>query len=326
MSQESLAPTIFIHPATKEALFRAADGALVAKAQPQHPVCREVQAVYDFASMTHPDGDRPHYDGVYARETLPGSPISRENLQRQWRASPDLRQFLASLGDLEGKTVLLLGNGVSSWEFYFLPLGARCVYTDLSIAAIHAARKTFLVSEFAERFRDRIEFHAVDALHLPFADARFDLVYGRALVHHLADLDAFFSEVGRVLTPGGQCRFLDDAYCPTWQFLKKTVFRPLQCYTHRMHGISPADLAATEKGGFTRPEIEQIARDHGFREVLFERYLFWEYFCTRGTAKLGGQFLLPVILPLCRGADAVLDRCCGLTRNHGLRLVWGLRK
>ena len=326
MSQERFATTVFIHPTTKEALFRAPDGALVLETPPHPLVCRQVQAVYDFASMTNTEGDRPHYDGIYARKCPEGTPVCGDDLQRQWRASPDLRQFLASLGNLEGKTVLLLGNGVSPKEFYFLPLGAKCVYTDLSLAAIHAARKTFLASEFAARFADRIEFHVVDALHLPFADASFDLVYGHALVHHLPDLHTFFSEVGRVLKPGGQCRFLDDAYCSVWQFLKRTVLRPLQQYSHRRHGISPADLAATKKGGFTRSEIEQLARSHGFREVLFERYLFWEYFCTRATLKLGGRFLLPVLLPLCRGADAVLDRCCRLTRDHGVRLVWGFGK
>ena len=323
MAPERLTATPFIHPMTKEALFKGADGALVLEAQPHHPVCREVQEIYDFASLTGNEGDRPHYDGVYARESPPGPPVSGEDLKRQWQASQDLRQFLASLGDLEGKTVLLLGNGVSSRELYLLLLGARCVSSDLSLTAIHTAKKTFLASEFAEQFADRIEFHAVDALHLPFADASFDLVYGRAFVHHLQDLHTFFSEVGRVLKQGGQCRFLDDAYCPGWQFLKRTVLHPLQQYSHRRHGISPADLAATKKGGFTRSEVEQLARTHGFREVLFERYLFWEYFCTRGTLKLGGQFLLPVLLPLCRGADAVLARCGGFTRRHGVRLMWG---
>jgi ubiquinone/menaquinone biosynthesis C-methylase UbiE len=326
MSQQRLTPTHFIHPVTKETLFRVGDGALVLEAQPHRPVCQQRQSVYDFASLTETEGDRPHYDGVYAQDA-PRHPVAPwDEWERPWRASPDARQLLASLGELEGKTVLLLGNGMSCKELHFLTLGARCVYTDLSISAVHGARKAFLTSGFAEPYGDRIEFLAVDALHLPFAAASFDLVYGCALVHHLQDLHTFFSEVVRVLKPDGQCRFLDDAYCPTWQFLKRTALHPLQQYTHRKHGISPEDLVATRKGGFTRSEIEQIARDHGFREVLFERSLFFEYFCTRGVSKLGGRFLLPMLQPLCRRADTVLDRCCGLTHKHGVRLVWGFRK
>jgi hypothetical protein len=59
--------------------------------------------------------------------------------------------------------------------------------------------------------------------------------------------------------------------------------------------------------------------------VLFERRFFFEYFCTRGVAKLGGRFLLPFLRPLCRGTDSLLDRC-GFIQRHGIRLVWGFRK
>jgi SAM-dependent methyltransferase len=38
---------------------------------------------------------------------------------------------------------------------------------------------------------------------LPFPDGSFDLVYGRAVMHHARDLRAFCREVRRVLRPGG---------------------------------------------------------------------------------------------------------------------------
>lgn len=41
---------------------------------------------------------------------------------------------------------------------------------------------------------------------LPFPDATFDVVYGRAVLHHARDLPALCREVARVLRPGG--RFL----------------------------------------------------------------------------------------------------------------------
>lgn len=39
---------------------------------------------------------------------------------------------------------------------------------------------------------------------LPFADASFDLVYGRAVLHHIGDLSAACREFARVLKPGGR--------------------------------------------------------------------------------------------------------------------------
>ncbi|MEA2582891.1 MAG: hypothetical protein QOF33_976 [Thermomicrobiales bacterium] len=39
---------------------------------------------------------------------------------------------------------------------------------------------------------------------LPFADATFDLVYGRQVLHHARDLPTFCREMARVLKPGGR--------------------------------------------------------------------------------------------------------------------------
>src|SRR6202040_1201267 len=38
---------------------------------------------------------------------------------------------------------------------------------------------------------------------LPFADATFDLVYGRQVLHHARDLRTLCAEMGRVLKSGG---------------------------------------------------------------------------------------------------------------------------
>jgi ubiquinone/menaquinone biosynthesis C-methylase UbiE len=47
-----------------------------------------------------------------------------------------------------------------------------------------------------------------DANHLPFADASFDVVTANMVVEHLEDPMAMFSEVARVLRPGGRFLFV----------------------------------------------------------------------------------------------------------------------
>ena len=53
-----------------------------------------------------------------------------------------------------------------------------------------------------ERNAPNTEFHVMDAENLTFPDATFDLVCGRAILHHL-NLARAFQTIGRVLKPGG---------------------------------------------------------------------------------------------------------------------------
>jgi ubiquinone/menaquinone biosynthesis C-methylase UbiE len=242
-----------------------------------------------------------------------------------WDTEPELPALLASLGHMKGRAVLVLGNGFSLKELYFLILGAHCVISDLAFGAIERSKELFESSELSGTYCREIEYHAVDALNLPFADQSFDIIYGYAFVHHLEDLDRFFSEVARCLRPGGICRFLDDGFSPIWQFVKKTVLRPLQIYSHWKTGISPEDLAATRKGGYTRDEAREIMEKHGFNNMIFVRKYFFEYLLRRGSEKLGGKFMLP-IRPLLRALDELLERKTGFMEAHGLRLIWGFNK
>lgn len=56
------------------------------------------------------------------------------------------------------------------------------------------ARDSDLPIEVTQEFSER----------LPFADAQFDLVFARAVLHHTKDLDAACAEFFRVLKPGGR--------------------------------------------------------------------------------------------------------------------------
>lgn len=48
------------------------------------------------------------------------------------------------------------------------------------------------------------EFHLIEDSRLPLPDASVDLCFADAVVEHLEDVDAFFSECARVLRPGGR--------------------------------------------------------------------------------------------------------------------------
>jgi SAM-dependent methyltransferase len=57
--------------------------------------------------------------------------------------------------------------------------------------------------EVAERTRTDAEFVTFDGVHLPFADASFDLVFCKQVLEHVRRPGPLLSEVARVLVPGG---------------------------------------------------------------------------------------------------------------------------
>ncbi len=62
----------------------------------------------------------------------------------------------------------------------------------------------------AERMHLAVQTRIADAERLPFEDEAFDLVLGHAVLHHIPDLGAAFSEFRRVLRPGGTLLFAGE--------------------------------------------------------------------------------------------------------------------
>jgi SAM-dependent methyltransferase len=100
-----------------------------------------------------------------------------------------------------GRTVLEYGCGPGTHSFRLAKVAKRVIGIDISEVAIERARRRAV-----DRGVDNVEFHVMDAESLTFPDATFDLVCGRAIVHHL-DVQRCFSTISRVLRPGGVALF-----------------------------------------------------------------------------------------------------------------------
>ena len=117
-----------------------------------------------------------------------------------------LDRALALVDGVAGGMVLHLGCG-SNLEIpnRFLERGAQKVCSiDLSSVACRAVRDG-LKNKKEESWR---YVAVMDAEQLGFAAESFDVVFGRAIVHHL-DLDAISAELFRVLKPGGQAVLIE---------------------------------------------------------------------------------------------------------------------
>jgi SAM-dependent methyltransferase len=96
------------------------------------------------------------------------------------------------------KRVLEIGCGNGADGTMFARAGANYTGVDLTDAAVEATREHFGMLGLAGTFQ--IE----DAERLSFADESFDFVYSYGVLHHTPNPAKAFSEIHRVLKPGGK--------------------------------------------------------------------------------------------------------------------------
>lgn len=149
-----------------------------------------------------------------------------------------------------GKLRKALGREPGSYE-RSLEIGAGTGYFTLNLlraGTIREAAATDIspgmletLSRSAARLGLRVKTVRCEAASLPFADSSFDLVFGHAVLHHLPDLDAAFSEFHRVLRPGGTVAFCGEPsqYGDRLAVLPKRVARVAAPIWRRAVGAGP---------------------------------------------------------------------------------------
>ena len=113
-----------------------------------------------------------------------------------------------SLGRLgPGERVLDLGCGAGTDSL----IAAQMVGSEGSVAGID------MTAEMLEKARaaavelgvENVEFVEGEVERLPFADLSFDVVISNGVIDLVPDKDAVFSEIHRVLRPGGRIQIAD---------------------------------------------------------------------------------------------------------------------
>jgi len=88
--------------------------------------------------------------------------------------------------------------------------GASLVGVDLEEPHLERARAK------CAPFGERVRFQTGDALALPFADDRFDLVVCRHVLQAVPDAARVLAEIKRVLRPGGRVHLIAEDYGMLW--------------------------------------------------------------------------------------------------------------
>ena len=104
---------------------------------------------------------------------------------------------------LTGKeTILEIGACFSYASFKFAKRGCRVVAIDISNYL--KVSNLFIEEAYFERIFS-------DMHDIPFMDNTFDIVFGSAVLHHSKDLIAAFTEIHRVLKPGGKLALINES-------------------------------------------------------------------------------------------------------------------
>jgi phosphoethanolamine N-methyltransferase len=112
----------------------------------------------------------------------------------------EVDRVLAGL-DLSGKRVLDLGCGAGGITLHIARTyhPAQMTGFDVELPVIERARLAAVEACAPER----VSFVQAAPGKLPFADGSFDVVFSKDALVHVADKEAIFRDIFRVLTPGG---------------------------------------------------------------------------------------------------------------------------
>ncbi|MDQ4049410.1 MAG: class I SAM-dependent methyltransferase [Actinomycetota bacterium] len=149
---------------------------------------------------------------------------------------------------------LEIGAGTGYFGLNLLRAGVIERYTATDVSPGMLA----VLTTSAARLEVDARTSACNAARLPFPDDSFDLVFGHAVLHHLPDLDASFSEFMRVLRPGGAIAFCGEPsrYGDRIAELPKRAARALAPAWRALVGAR----AAERNGHHGAPEEERLER------------------------------------------------------------------
>lgn len=223
-----------------------------------------------------------------------------------------LDSLLQILQKCDGQDVHILdyGCGTGALGIALATRGYKVSGFDLSDIGIKIAK------EAAEKagVTDRVNFSVANAQQLPYQDHSFDLVVGKAVLHHTIKYDGTHQELYRILKDGGTALFLEGgasnpliALARTFtiqeelgdvpltipkvnnfakEFKKVDIQGYFFLYMLKRFGYHSSDETKKDKGR------NRIGKTWLFRTLLKIFLVFDQLFINKKISKLAGRYLI----------------------------------
>ena len=175
------------------------------------------------------------------------------------QASDDWPAAVLELTDPRGRRVVDVGCGGGIYAAAWARLGAASVIgIDFSEQMLTAARE--------RNSSANVTFRQGEAASMGLPDGGADIVFSRAMIHHLDELDGCFAEMHRILAVGGLCiiqeRTPADVDLPgTAEHVRGYLFERFPRLLDVERGRRPTSEAvatAMQRTGFAVPEIRTV--------------------------------------------------------------------
>jgi SAM-dependent methyltransferase len=173
------------------------------------------------------------------------------------------------LGDLSDQQVLEYGCGLGEISTLLAKSGAHVTTFDLSSKSVFTCRQRAKLNGVDTK----IKLAVAAGEHLPYADESFDVIFGKAILHHL-DAGIGGCDIGRVLKPGGRAVFVEPmGMNPILNFVRDHVPYPHKNPRGADRPLNYNDIQQWGKGfrKFWYREIQLLSmleRGLGFRKHL----------------------------------------------------------
>ncbi len=156
---------------------------------------------YEFLAGLHRTGDWSFMNYGYA--AIPAAPIALDSSDEANRYSVQLYNAVINGVNLTNRQVLEVGSGRGGGAAYIKRYHkpAQMVGIDFSARAVALCNEIYHIQG--------LSFVQGDAEDLPFDDHSFDAVINVESSHCYGSVDAFLSQVRRVLRPGGYFLYAD---------------------------------------------------------------------------------------------------------------------